>query len=155
MIRYNQRGDLGNQLSRLEHQSEEHPTFFSFLQRLSEKRKTGGALIPCSQLQKIRRGSEKLMNMQKIYYDMAEKLRPYAEPYMDKLSKEAVNSAIRAGEPSIAIGDYLAEAWLHKSAPKELLIEAYNLLEPYECGDIHDDIADDLGLPRKVDPLDE
>ena len=90
------------------------------------------------------------MNMMKICYDMVEKLRPYAEPYMDKLSKEAVNSAIRAGEPSIAIGDYLAEAWLHKSAPKELLIEAYNLLEPYEC-----DIADDLGVPRKVDPLDE
>lgn len=95
------------------------------------------------------------MDMMKIYYDMAEKLRPYAEPTMDERFKEAVNSAIRAGEPSIAIGDYLAEAWLHKSATKELLIEAYNLLEPYECGDIHDDIADDLGLPRKVDPLDE
>lgn len=95
------------------------------------------------------------MNMQKIYYDMAEKLRPYAEPYMDETWKEAANSAIRAGEPSIAIDIYLVDAWLHKSAPKELLIEAYNLLEPYECGDIHDDIADDLGLPRKVDPLDE
>ncbi|EPI42411.1 hypothetical protein HMPREF1584_01008 [Gardnerella vaginalis JCP8481A] len=28
------------------------------------------------------------MNMQKIYYDMAEKLRPYAEPHMDKLCKK-------------------------------------------------------------------
>ena len=91
----------------------------------------------------------------KLCYDMAEKLRPYAEPYMDETWKEAANSAIRAGEPSIAIDYYLVEAWMHKSAPKELLIEAYNLLEPYECGDIHDDIADDLGLPRKVDPLDE
>lgn len=95
------------------------------------------------------------MDIMKLCYDMAEKLRPYAEPYMDETWKEAANSAIRAGEPSIAIDYYLVEAWMHKSAPKELLIEAYNLLEPYECGDIHDDIADDLGLPRKVDPLDE
>lgn len=95
------------------------------------------------------------MDIMKLCYDMAEKLRPYAEPYMDETWKEAANSAIRAGEPSIAIDIYLVDAWLHKSAPKELLIEAYNLLEPYECGDIHDDIADDLGLPRKVDPLDE
>ena len=91
----------------------------------------------------------------KLCYDMAEKLRPYAEPYMSEFSKEFVNDAIDAGEPSVAIDAYLVEAWLHKSAPKELLIEAYNLLEPYECGDIHDNIADDLGLPRKVDPLDE
>ena len=95
------------------------------------------------------------MDIMKLCYDMAEKLRPYAEPYMDETWKEAANSAIRAGELSIAIDYYLVEAWMHKSAPKELLIEAYNLLEPYECGDIHDDIADDLGLPRKVDPLDE
>ncbi|MFU0524801.1 hypothetical protein ACMZ8M_04205 [Gardnerella pickettii] len=95
------------------------------------------------------------MDMMKLCYDMVEKLRPYAEPYMSEFSKEFVNDAIDAGEPSVAIDAYLVEAWLHKSAPKELLIEAYNLLEPYECGDIHDDIADDLGLPRKVDPLDE
>ncbi|MDF2278174.1 hypothetical protein [Gardnerella pickettii] len=95
------------------------------------------------------------MDIMKLCYDMAEKLRPYAEPYMSEFSKEFVNDAIDAGEPSVAIDAYLVEAWLHKSAPKELLIEAYNLLEPYECGDIHDNIADDLGLPRKVDPLDE
>lgn len=95
------------------------------------------------------------MDIMKLCYDMVEKLRPYAEPYMDKLSKEAANSAIRAGEPSIAIDYYLVDAWLHKSAPKELLIEAYNLLDPYECGDIHDDIADDLGVPRKVHSPDE
>lgn len=95
------------------------------------------------------------MDMMKICYDMAENLRPYAEPYMDETWKEAANSAIRAGEPSIAIDYYLVEAWMHKSAPKELLIEAYNLLDPYECGDDYDDIADDLGVPRKVDPLDE
>ncbi|EPI61153.1 hypothetical protein HMPREF1579_00139, partial [Gardnerella vaginalis JCP8066] len=65
------------------------------------------------------------MDIMKLCYDMVEKLRPYAEPYMDKLSKEAANSAIRAGEPSIAIDIYLVEAWMHKSAPKELLIEAY------------------------------
>ncbi|KXA15556.1 hypothetical protein, partial [Gardnerella pickettii] len=90
------------------------------------------------------------MDIMKLCYDMAEKLRPYAEPYMSEFSKEFVNDAIDAGEPSVAIDAYLVEAWLHKSAPKELLIEAYNLLEPYECGDIHDNIADDLGLPRKV-----
>lgn len=95
------------------------------------------------------------MDMMKLCYDMAEKLRPYAEPYMSEFSKEFANDAIDAGEPSVAIDIYLVDAWLHKSAPKELLIEAYNLLEPYECGDIHDYIADDLGLPRKVDPLDE
>ena len=61
----------------------------------------------------------------------------------------------RAGEPSIAIDIYLVDAWLHKSAPKELLIEAYNLLDPYECGDDYDDIADDLGVPRKVHSPDE
>ncbi|MFP1714603.1 MULTISPECIES: hypothetical protein [Gardnerella] len=44
---------------------------------------------------------------------------------------------------------------MHKSAPKELLIEAYNLLDPYECGDDYDDIADDLGVPRKVHSSDE
>lgn len=95
------------------------------------------------------------MDIMKLCYDMVEKLRPYAEPYMDKLSKEAANSAIRAGEPSIAIDYYLVDAWLHKSAPKELLIEAYNLLDPYECGDDYDDIADDLGVPRKVHSPDE
>lgn len=95
------------------------------------------------------------MDMMKIYYDMAEKLRPYAEPYMDKVSEEEANSAIRAGEPSIAIDIYLVDSWLHKSAPKELLIEAYNLLDPYECGDDYDDIADDLGVPRKVHSPDE
>lgn len=95
------------------------------------------------------------MDIMKLCYDMVEKLRPYAEPYMDKVSEEEANSAIRAGEPSVAIDAYLVEAWLHKSAPKELLIEAYNLLEPYECGDIHDDIADDLGVPRKVHSPDE
>ncbi|EIK80997.1 MULTISPECIES: hypothetical protein [Gardnerella] len=95
------------------------------------------------------------MDMMKICYDMVEKLRPYAEPYMDKFSKEEANSAIRAGEPSIAIDIYLVDAWLHKSAPKELLIEAYNLLDPYECGDNYDDIADDLGVPRKVHSPDE
>ncbi|WP_422112673.1 hypothetical protein [Gardnerella sp. DNF00257] len=66
------------------------------------------------------------MDIMKLCYDMAEKLRPYAEPYMDETWKEAANSAIRAGEPSIAIDYYLVEAWMHKSAPKELLIEAYN-----------------------------
>lgn len=95
------------------------------------------------------------MNMMKICYDMAEKLRPYAEPNMDKHSKEAANSAIRAGEPSIAIDIYLVDVWMRKSAPKELLIEAYNLLDPYECGDVYDDIADDLGVPRKVHSPDE
>lgn len=95
------------------------------------------------------------MNMMKICYDMAERLRPYAEQYMSEFSKESANDAIDAGEPSVAIDIYLVDAWLHKSAPKELLIEAYNLLDPYECGDVYDDIADDLGLPRKVDPLDE
>ncbi|MFU0573735.1 hypothetical protein ACMZ8J_01285 [Gardnerella vaginalis] len=49
----------------------------------------------------------------------------------------------------------LVEAWMYKSAPKELLIEAYNLLDPYECGDDYDDIADDLGVPRKVHSPDE
>ena len=96
-----------------------------------------------------------MMETMKICYDMVEKLRPYAEPYMDETWKEAANSAIRAGEPSIAIDYYLVEAWMHKSAPKELLIEAYNLLDPYECGDDHDDIADDLGVPRKVHSPDE
>ena len=72
------------------------------------------------------------MDIMKLCYDMVEKLRPYAEPYMDETWKEAANSAIRAGEPSIAIDYYLVEAWMHKSAPKELLIEAYNLLDPYE-----------------------
>ncbi len=95
------------------------------------------------------------MDIMKLCYEMAEKLRPYGEPYMSEFSKDIVNSAIRAGEPSVAIDAYLVEAWLHKSAPKELLIEAYNLLEPYECGDIHDDIADDLGVPRKVHSPDE
>ncbi|MDF0753180.1 hypothetical protein [Gardnerella greenwoodii] len=46
------------------------------------------------------------MNMQKIYYDMVEKLRPYAEPYMDKLCKEAANNATCAGEPYEALADY-------------------------------------------------
>ena len=96
-----------------------------------------------------------MMETMKICYDMVEKLRPYAEPYMDETWKEAANSAIRAGEPSIAIDYYLVEAWIHKSAPKELLIEAYNLLDPYECGDDYDDIADDLGVPRKVHSPDE
>ncbi|WP_421789878.1 hypothetical protein HXT42_05280 [Gardnerella sp. DNF01192] len=95
------------------------------------------------------------MDMMKIYYDMAEKLRPYAEPYMSEFSKEFANDAIGAGEPSVAIDIYLVDAWLHKSAPKELLIEAYNLLDPYECGDNYDDIADDLGVPRKVHSPDE
>ena len=98
---------------------------------------------------------DKMIETMKICYDMAEKLRPYAEPYMDETWKEAANSAIRAGEPSIAIDYYLVEAWMHKSAPKELLIEAYNLLDPYECGDDYDDIADDLGVPRKVHSPDE
>ena len=95
------------------------------------------------------------MSMMKICYDMAEKLRPYAEPYMSEFSKEFANDAIGAGEPSVAIDIYLVDAWMSKSAPKELLIEAYNLLDPYECGDIHDDIADDLGVPRKVHSPDE
>lgn len=95
------------------------------------------------------------MNMMKICYDMAGKLRPYAEPYMSEFSKEFANDAIGAGEPSVAIDIYLVDAWLHKSAPKELLIEAYNLLDPYECGDDYDDIADDLGVPRKVHSPDE
>ena len=96
-----------------------------------------------------------MIETMKICYDMVEKLRPYAAPYMDKVSEEEANSAIRAGEPSIAIDIYLVDAWLHKSAPKELLIEAYNLLDPYECGDVYDDIADDLGVPRKVHSPDE
>lgn len=95
------------------------------------------------------------MDIMKLCYDMAEKLRPYAEPTMDEHFKEAANSAIRAGEPSIAIDYYLVEAWMHKSASKELLIEAYNLLDPYECGDVYDDIADDLDVPRKVHSPDE
>ncbi|WP_231880182.1 MULTISPECIES: hypothetical protein [Gardnerella] len=74
---------------------------------------------------------------------------------MSEFAKEFVNDAIGAGEPSVAIDLYLVEAWLHKSAPKELLIEAYNLLDPYECGDLYDDIADDLGVPRKVHSPDE
>ncbi|EIK86644.1 hypothetical protein CGSMWGv00703C2mash_01029 [Gardnerella pickettii 00703C2mash] len=41
MIQYNQRGDLGNQLSRLEHQSEEHPTFFSFFATIEREKKKG------------------------------------------------------------------------------------------------------------------
>ncbi|RFD80439.1 hypothetical protein AXE77_00665 [Gardnerella vaginalis] len=96
-----------------------------------------------------------MIETMKICYDMVDKLRPYAKPYMDKVSEEEANSAIRAGEPSIAIDIYLVDAWLHKSAPKELLIEAYNLLDPYECGDNYDDIADDLGVPRKVHSPDE
>ena len=95
------------------------------------------------------------MDIMKRCYEMAEKLRPYGEPYMSEFSKEFANDAIDAGEPSVAIDIYLVDAWLHKSAPKELLIEAYNLLEPYECGDIHDDIADDLGVQRKVHSPDE
>lgn len=95
------------------------------------------------------------MDIMKLCYDMAEKLRPYAEPYMSDFSKEFANDAIDAGEPSVAIDIYLVDAWLHKSASKELLIEAYNLLDPYECGDVYDDIADDLGVPRKVHSPDE
>ena len=52
------------------------------------------------------------MDIMKLCYDMAEKLRPYAEPTMDERFKEAANSAIRAGEPSIAIDYYLVEAWI-------------------------------------------
>lgn len=48
------------------------------------------------------------MDIMKLCYDMAEKLRPYAEPTMDEHFKEAANSAIRAGEPSIAIDIYLS-----------------------------------------------
>ena len=44
---------------------------------------------------------------------------------------------------------------MRKSAPKELLIEAYNLLDPYECGDVYDDRADDLGGRRRVHAPDE
>lgn len=33
------------------------------------------------------------MDIMKLCYDMAEKLRPYAEPYMDETWKEAANSA--------------------------------------------------------------
>ena len=95
------------------------------------------------------------MDMMKLCYDMAEKLRSYAEPYMSEVGKAFANDAIGAGEPSVAIDIYLVEAWMHKSAPKELLIEAYNLLDPYECGDVYDDIADDLGVPRKVHSPDE
>lgn len=46
------------------------------------------------------------MDMMRIYYDMVEKLRPYAEPYMDKLCKEAANNATCAGEPYEALADY-------------------------------------------------
>ena len=35
-----------------------------------------------------------MMETMKICYDMVEKLRPYAEPYMDKVSEEEANSAI-------------------------------------------------------------
>ena len=51
------------------------------------------------------------MNMQKIYYDMSEKLRPYAEPYMNKLCKEAASNDTCAGEPYEALADYLSFAW--------------------------------------------
>ena len=63
------------------------------------------------------------MNMQKIYYDMADKLRPYAEPYMDKLCKEAASNATCAGEPYEALADYLSFAWEHQNTPRKLIKE--------------------------------
>ena len=68
------------------------------------------------------------MNMQKIYYDMADKLRPYAEPYMDKLCKEAASNATCAGEPYEALADYLSFAWNTKILLENLLLKHTILL---------------------------
>ena len=68
------------------------------------------------------------MNMQKIYYDMAEKLQPYAEPYMDKLCKEAASNATCAGEPYEALADYLSFAWNTKILLENLLLKHTILL---------------------------
>ncbi|MFU0538709.1 hypothetical protein ACMZ79_03365 [Gardnerella vaginalis] len=88
------------------------------------------------------------MNMQKIYYDMAEKLRPYAEPYMSEFSKEFANDAIGAGEPYEALADYLSFAWEHQNTPRELIIEAYNLIDD-DYLDSYNEMADKLGIPRR------
>ncbi|MFP1703703.1 hypothetical protein [Gardnerella vaginalis] len=88
------------------------------------------------------------MNMQKIYYDMAEKLRPYAEPYMDKLCKEAASNATCAGEPYEALADYLSFAWEHQNTPRKLIIEAYNLIDD-DYLDLYNEMVDKLGILRR------
>ena len=88
------------------------------------------------------------MNMQKIYYDTAEKLRSYAEPYMSEFFKEFANDAIGAGEPYEALADYLSFAWEHQNTPRELIIEAYNLIDD-DYLDSYNEMADKLGIPRR------
>lgn len=94
------------------------------------------------------------MNMQKIYYDMAEKLRPYAEPYMNEDCKEAASNTTCAREPYEALADYLSFvsfvsfAWEQQDTPRKLIIEAYNLIDD-DYLDSYNEMADKLGIPRR------
>ncbi|WP_421776956.1 hypothetical protein [Gardnerella sp. KA00243] len=81
------------------------------------------------------------MNMQKIYYDMAEKLRPYAEPYMNEDCKEAASNATCAGESYEALADYLSFAWEQQDTPCNLIVETYNLIDD-DYLDLYNEMAD-------------
>lgn len=88
------------------------------------------------------------MNMQETYYKMVEKLRPYAEPHMSEEQKNITNMAIRAGEPYEALADYLTVAGKHLSTPRNLIIDAYNLIDD-DYLDSYNALADLWRVPRR------
>lgn len=67
---------------------------------------------------------------------------------MDKLCKEAASNATCAGESYEALADYLSFAWEQQDTPRNLIVEAYNLIDD-DYLDSYTEMTDKPGIPRR------